>query len=177
MDELQSLLDVVDGYGKDFGVRFSSEKSKVMIVNISKDESNAVLRIGVNELIQVIKYKYLGISVSPDGCENAKNEKISLANQWVGRLRSAARMRTSKYDVLREVWKNVAVPSIMYGMDVTAWNENEIDKLEVGQNRVARMALNGPRYTALEALRSDMGWSTFRERVIKATLRYKMKKE
>ena len=25
-DELQSLLDVVDGYGKDFGVRFSSEK-------------------------------------------------------------------------------------------------------------------------------------------------------
>ena len=34
----------------------------------------------------------------------------------------------------------MAVPSIMYGMDVTAWNENEIDKLEVGQNRVARMA-------------------------------------
>ena len=31
-DELQSLLDVLDGYGKDFGVRFSSEKSKVMIV-------------------------------------------------------------------------------------------------------------------------------------------------
>ena len=53
---------------------------------------------------------------------------------------------------------------IMYGTYVTAWNENEIDKLEVGQNRVARMALNAPRYAALEALRGDMGWSTFRER-------------
>ena len=41
-DELQSLLDVLDGYGKDFGVRFSSEKSKVMIVNRSEDENNAV---------------------------------------------------------------------------------------------------------------------------------------
>ena len=54
VDELQSLLDVVDGYGKDFGVRFSSEKSKVMIVNRSEDESNAMWRIGVNELNQVV---------------------------------------------------------------------------------------------------------------------------
>ncbi|MPD02143.1 hypothetical protein E2C01_097702 [Portunus trituberculatus] len=32
------------------------------------------------------------------------------------------------------------------------------------------MALNAPRYTAVEALRGDMGWSTFRERLVKATL-------
>ena len=65
--------------------------------------------------------------------------------------------------------------SITYGMDVIAWNENEIDRLKVGQNRVARMALNAPRHTAVEALRGDMGWSTFRERLIKATLGYKIR--
>ena len=100
-------------------VRFSSEKSKVMIVNRSEDESNATWRIGVNELNQVLEYKYLGMSISPNRCEKAKNEKISLANQWVGRL-----------------------------------------------------GLNAPRYTAVEALRGDMDWSTFRERLIKSTLRY-----
>ena len=31
-DELQSLLDLVDGYVKDFGFEFSSEKCKVMTV-------------------------------------------------------------------------------------------------------------------------------------------------
>ena len=72
-------------------------------------------------------------------------------------------MRASKYDVLREVWKSVAVPSIMYGMDVTAWSESEIGKLEVGQNRVAKMVLNAPRYAATEALGGDLGWSTFNE--------------
>ncbi|MPC53795.1 hypothetical protein E2C01_047695 [Portunus trituberculatus] len=51
-DELQSLLDVVDGYGRDFVVRFSSEKSKMTIVNRSEDESNAVWEIGENELNQ-----------------------------------------------------------------------------------------------------------------------------
>ena len=39
------------------------------------------------------------------------------------------------------------------------------------------MTLNAPRYAAVEALRGDMGWSTFRERHIKATLRYKIRLE
>ena len=75
--------------------------------------------------------------------------------------------------VQREVWKSVAVPS----MDAIAWNESEMDKQEVGQNRVARMALNAPRYTAVEALRGDMGWSAFREKLVKATLRYNIRLE
>ena len=103
--------------------------------------------------------------------------KRIVVNQWVGRLGSAARMRASKYDVLREIWKSVVFPSVMYGMKVIVWNESEIYKLEAGQNRVARMALNAPRYASVEALRDDMGWSTFRERHIKATLRYKVRLE
>ena len=82
-------------------------------------------------------------------------------------------MRSCKYDILREVWKSVAVPSIMYGMDVMAWSAKEISQLEVGQNRVARMALNAPRFAASEALRGDMGWSTFSERHMKATMSYR----
>ena len=39
------------------------------------------------------------------------------------------------------------------------------------------MALNAPRYTAMEALRGDMGWSTFRERLVKSTLKYKIRME
>ena len=47
----------------------------------------------------------------------------------------------------------------------------------MGQNssRVARMALNARRYAALEGLRGDTGWSTFRERLIKATIKYKIR--
>lgn len=53
-----------------------------------------------------------------NGCVKANNEKISMTNQWVvGWLGSAARMRACKevhkYDVLQEVWKSMAVPSII----------------------------------------------------------------
>ena len=44
--------------------------------------------------------------------------------------------------MLREVGKNVAVASIMYGMDGIAGNKSEIDKLEVELNRVGRMVLD-----------------------------------
>ena len=128
----------------------------------------------MNELQQVCEYKYLGIWMSPNGCEKTKNEKISMVNHWVGRLGSAARMRASKYDVLQEIWKSVAVLSVMYGMEVIAWSEKKINKLEVGQNRVARMALNAPRYSTVEVLRGDMGWRHIK-RHIKSTLRYKVK--
>ena len=66
-------------------------------------------------------------------------------------------MRAGKYDVLREIWKGVAVLNVMYDMEVIAWGEKEIDKVEEGQNGVARMALNAPRYAAVEALRGEMG--------------------
>ncbi|MPC10999.1 hypothetical protein E2C01_003649 [Portunus trituberculatus] len=62
-------------------------------------------------------------------------------------------------------------------MDVTVWNENELEKLEVGQNRIARMALNAPRYAVIEGLRGDKGWSTFRERHVKAILKFKPRLE
>ena len=56
--------------------------------------------------------------MTPHGCERKKKLKITQLNQWMGRLGSSASMRACKYDVLREVWKSVGMPSIMYGMDV-----------------------------------------------------------
>lgn len=59
------------------------------------------------------------------------------------------------------MWQSVAVPVIMYqGMGVMAGLTVTLDKLDIGQNRVARMALN----SAKEDLRGDMGCSSFREK-------------
>ena len=72
-EELQSLLDVVSGSGMDFGVKFSSEKSKVTIIDRSEDERDTVWRLGENKLEQTREYKFLGMCMSPHGCERIKN--------------------------------------------------------------------------------------------------------
>ncbi|KAF2351593.1 hypothetical protein FHG87_017655 [Trinorchestia longiramus] len=61
----------------------------------------------------------------------------------------------------------------MFGMNVMAWNGGDLEKLEVLQHRVGRLALGAPKWTAAEALRGDLGWSLFSERMVKAVLNYK----
>ena len=45
------------------------------------------------------------------------------------------------------------------------------------QNVVGRVALGANRYVGVEAIRGDMGWSTFRERVMKGKMNYKIRLE
>lgn len=80
-----------------------------MIVNSVERDANVRWRLGEDDLSETNEYKYLGVWMSANGSEKAKLEKISRSNQWVGRLGSSARIRASKYDVLREVWKYNAV--------------------------------------------------------------------
>ena len=67
-------------------------------------------------------------------------------------------MRARKYDVVREVRKGVAVPSIIYSMDVMVWDKRDVGKLTVCPNKIARVALGAQRYASVEALGRDMGY-------------------
>ena len=77
--------------------------------------------------------------------------------------------------MIRELWKGVGVPRSLYGYEVCKVTKNEIDRMERIQNRVARMALGSNSFVAIEALRGEMGWSTYEERVSKMKLKYKVK--
>ena len=83
--------------------------------------------------------------------------------------------RASKYDVVREVWKGVAVPSILYSVDMMVWSKRDVDKLKECQNKIARVALGAPRYASVEELRGDMEYSLFSEQMMKATKKYKVR--
>lgn len=120
-------------------------------------------------------YKYLGIIVDENGTDRTKQNRISRPNQWVGRLGSVARCRADRYEVVRGIWKGMAVPGLMYGLECMRWTVKELDKLEVVQNRVGRLALGANRYAAVDAVRGEVGWSTFEERIGKAVLGYKVR--
>ena len=126
---------------------------------------------------RVNNYEYLGVILDKEGAGKAKADRIFRANQWWGRLCSIAKFRANKYEVGRGLWKGVAVPSLMYGMDTVKWSKEEIDKMEVIQNRVGRLALGANTIVAVEAIRGDLGWSSFEERMYKAQLRYKVRLE
>ena len=175
-NDLQELLDIVNGYGVDFCVKFSKDKSQIMVINDDRNEERE-WKLGDNVLKRTREYKYLGVTLTENGSDRAKDEKVFQANQWYGRLASIARFRANKYVAVRELWKTMAVPSITYGMNVLNWSECELQKLEVIQNKVGRVALGANRYVSVEAIRGDMGWSTFSERSMKGNIMYKVRIE
>ena len=52
-----------------------------------------------------------------------------------------------------------------------------MQKFEVIQSKLGRVALGASGYTAVEALRGDMGWSTFSERCMKGCIGYNIRIE
>ena len=107
--------------------------------------------------------KYLGLFINKGGCEKCKGDKIFEAQQWLGRFAGVAKFRANKYEVIRGLWKDEAVPSIMYAMEVINWTADTAKKLEKIQNGVGRIALGANRYIGVVAIRVDMGWNTFEE--------------
>ena len=67
-----------------------------------------------------------------------------------------AKYRANKYLTVRELWKTLAVPSIMYGMNVFNWSECELQNLKIIQNKVGRIALGANNYGSVDVIRGDL---------------------
>ncbi|KAF2350399.1 hypothetical protein FHG87_018844 [Trinorchestia longiramus] len=111
------MLEIVDGYSRDFKVKFGGDKSKVMVINGDETDRDREWNIGEVKIGRTKEYKYLGCMLSEDECARAKGEKVVKAMQWWGRLSSVAKYRANKYECVRGIWKYVAAPSIMFGME------------------------------------------------------------
>ena len=79
-------------------------------------------KLGDRVVKRTDEHKYLDVTLNVNGVEKARSEKQFKAKQWYGRLSSVVRYRTNKYMTVRELWKTLAIPSIMYGINVLNWS-------------------------------------------------------
>ena len=56
-------------------------------------------------------------------------------------------------------------------MDTTSWSAKELNKLETIQNKVGKLEFGTDKMVVTQAIRGDMGWSTFEERLYKGNQR------
>jgi hypothetical protein len=101
--ELQNLLNIVNEYGREWGIKFSGTKCKVMIFGEAENEG---WLLG-NEILEVVnQYKYLGMWVSngQDIFMKHKKEKELGMIRMLGMLRSISGKVVNKYNIIRELW-------------------------------------------------------------------------
>ncbi|KAF2363928.1 Reverse transcriptase domain [Trinorchestia longiramus] len=80
--ELQMVMEIVNGYSRDFNGKFGGDKSKVMVIDDDEVDRDKEWNIGEVKIGRTKVYKYLGCMLSEDGCARAKGEKVVKAMQW-----------------------------------------------------------------------------------------------
>ena len=174
--EMQEMINEVDRYAQEMEVNFSKEKCQVMIINENEQE-NIQIRMQEEILEKVNSYKYLGTNMTNRGLENEPQLKRIKAEQWWGRINNMTKFRSNSYEIVRGLWKGVAVPNLMYNLEITNLKEIDIRGLETTQNKMARSGLGANKIAAVETLRGEMGWSTFKERIEKTKVNYRLRLE
>ena len=74
-EELQRLIQETERFSREIKIKFSAEKSKIMIVNEDEEQNdNRRWYMGGEEMGIVKEYKYLGMVVENKGLEKGKKQ-------------------------------------------------------------------------------------------------------
>lgn len=168
--ETERMIRVLSKESEKCGLQVNKEKSVIMIYNQDEGEDSTEI-----EGIPVVEEtKYLGVKIV--------NKKDIFKEQRKIAIKTAQKMSAMTYGIIskscnklmigKAYWKNLALPSIMYGTNITTLSEAEIKKLQTIENGVYRRILGAPRYAPNCTLRGEIGSSLMKTRVMKSHVQY-----
>ena len=71
---------------------------------------------------------------------------------------------------MTKLWEALAIPSILYGVEVFDMAESDKHKLETIERQVGRWAIGGEKGTGYEAIYGDLGWISLENRIMEKKL-------
>ena len=78
----------------------------------------------------------------------------------------------NRIEIGKTYWKNVALPSSLYGGNIVVWREGELNKLQIAENEVLRRLVGAPGYVAMAGVRGEVGIGTMKGRIVRGRLQY-----
>ena len=175
-EDMHVMLQSLQGWCSDYNMNISQTKSK--IVSSDSLESWDVITPDMeywSSLEQVLHSKYLGIDVHPTlkGVSVSKNNKIKvMAKSYATQILRLAKTEADKVDVILSMWNNMALPSLLYGMEVIPISPSTIDELNKWQSTIGKSALQLRSHTANIVTNIELGLQPIEMRIWSMILNY-----
>merc|ERR1712121_248193 len=169
MGTLKKLLDCLNKAGGEYGLQINREKTKIMKVRGQEDDFK------LDDYEMVGETTYLGITIGGKGRDifEIENKKVlDKANRKVNTIMSEVRKSADKVIVGKAIWKQISVPSILFGRAVVPICNTLAENLQRRENKVWRHVMGMGGYSAVAALRGEMGASLMKTRIMKTTLQF-----
>ena len=129
-------------------------------------------------LDMVLCFKYLGIPISttPYNLLKAYNENvIKKAKNYLNNILSLVRSGPDRSDLAFALWKNCALPSILYGAEIMPLSEGTLTQLEQCNTQVGKFILQVPRNSGNSACYIDAGLQPIRSLVAEKVITFSSK--
>ena len=170
--EAGKMIRSLKSIGGKYGLEISVDKSKCMIYN--KNEKPREI-----EGLEVVgELRYLGMLVE-DRCglyDKHRERMIEKAKKLSKMAYSVVEKSCHRVMIGKVYWKSVVLPSVLFGMEVVDWREEDIEKLQRQENVALRRMLGAPRYATVAGMRGEVGIGTMKSRIVRGRIQYLRRK-
>ena len=172
-EEAERKIRIVKKVGERYGLKVNEGKSQCMRFN-GREQQEEIEGIGLVE-----QMKYLGVNVCnrKKMFEKQKEAIRKEAKQLSNMTHSVLERSCHRVIVGKSYWKGVALPRVLYAVEVMDMTEEDIRRLQVMENGVLRKMLNAPSYAVVAGLRGEVGIGTMKSRLIRGRLQYVRRKK
>merc|ERR1712121_461544 len=163
------LLNCLSKAGGEYGIQINGEKTKIVKIKGLEDDYR------IKDYEMVGETTYLGVTIGGKGRNifEYENKKIlDKVNRKVNTVMADVRKSADKVIVGKAVWKQMAVPSILFGRAVVPTSNTLAEAIQKKENKVWRHILGIGGYSTVAALRGELGASMMKTRVMETTLQY-----
>ena len=189
-DDLALLTRTPEGMLRLLSLVYDHARRLKMEINTSRDKSEVISPVGnegdewevkdaagnsVLTLNQVVKYKYLGCptmeSMHKTSIEHQK-QCVDKAYKFKGSCIYLSKEGPDVVQMVLATWRNIALPSILYGTEMIPFSQHTILEIEKIQNQVAKFALGVPIGCAGICAQLDLGLKPFRQVLYEHQLKF-----
>ena len=156
-------------------MRISQQKTQFISPNCNETWSISNCKTHEHfEIKAVTHYHYLGIDQYKSLVQTA-DQRAELALLKLQSYRKI--MNLKKYHMADTIesyvvsWKNILLPSALYGVEVLPWTGKQIRELELEQNKFAKAVLSVPCSSANACVQALLGLKSIKQLVIEARIR------
>ena len=149
-DKLQTAVYKLQNLSKEFKMKISTHKSKVMAFR-GKWPVRSKIVLDDMTMEQVSSFKYLGCNVSFD-CENDIPMKLNKFNAICGTIHRILKGKARKETELK-FYKTMAIPLVTYGSEVWTTTKRDDSRIQASEMRFLRHVQG---YTRLDHIRNEV---------------------
>ena len=166
VEEARKGLECMRSIAKKYGLDLNDKKSKIIIYNM-ENQPKEIAGIEVAN-----KISYLGVTITnARKCfKEHRASSINKAQKFAAMLPATIARSTSRLLIGKTYWKNIVMPSILYGSEVMLYTDTETKRLQTAENRAWRYILQAPGHATNASLRSEIGASSQKYRDMKSKL-------